>query len=321
MCALFFIKRGFPFVSVLDGGFAAAHTWLARDCDYLSLSEVLVDYDEETSLFADLEKSYQVSKEFSNASTRRKTTMAMQKLIDNSMVRLTNAENKVEEFTDRFISAKKESASQANANSSQEDTTDVETVGTSDSVTNINAAENQAGAPVDSKRIKATWAGIKNMRTNQKDNNSEPLTFDMGRISFGRNKEKKQEERNTQTQEKDSNEKPRFEFSKLSFARGSRSRNLFTKAKQKVSKEDEALEKEIEASLSPPLEDNTKAGTDPPKENTKKSGQDPEIKVNFKAAFKSNPFGKFNAFKKPNMPPKNQGAFREEEAILFDEDE
>ena len=43
-------------MSVLDGGFAAAHTWLARDCDYLSLSEVLVDYDEETSLFADLEK-------------------------------------------------------------------------------------------------------------------------------------------------------------------------------------------------------------------------------------------------------------------------
>ena len=61
MCTLFFIKRGFPFVSVNNGGFAAAHTWLARDCNYyLSLSEVLVDYDEETSLFADLEKSFQV---------------------------------------------------------------------------------------------------------------------------------------------------------------------------------------------------------------------------------------------------------------------
>ena len=93
---------------------------------------------------------------------------------------------------------------------------------------------------------------------------------------------------------------------------GSRSRNLFNKAKQKLSKEDEALEKEIEASFSPPLEDNTKAGTDPPKENTKKSGQNPEIKVNFKAAFKSNPFGKCNAFKKPAP---------EEVAIIFDEDE
>ena len=119
----------------------------------------------------------------------------MQKLIDNSMVRLTNAENKVEEFTDRFISAKKGSTRQANANSSQEDTTYVETVGTSNFVTNINAAENQGCVPVDSKRIKATWAGIKNMKTNQKDNNSRPLAFDMGRISFGRNKEKKQEER------------------------------------------------------------------------------------------------------------------------------
>ena len=112
-----------------------------------------------------------------------------------------------------------------------------------------------------------------------------------------------------QMQEKDSNEKPRFEFSKLSFARGSRSRNLFNKAKQKLSKEDEALEKEIEASFSPPLEDNTKAGTDPPKENTKKSGQNPEIKVNFKAAFKSNPFGKCNAFKKPNMLQKKWQLF------------
>ena len=71
----------------------------------------------------------------------------------------------------------------------------VETVGTSNFVTNINAAENQGCVPVDSKRIKATWAGIKNMKTNQKDNNSRPLAFDMGRISFGRNKEKKQEER------------------------------------------------------------------------------------------------------------------------------
>ena len=101
MCALFFIKKGFPFISVLDGGFAAAHTWLARDCDYLTLNQVLVDYDDKSSLFADLERSYQTQKEFSNASTRRKTTLALQKLMDNSMTRLTMLENKIEQFAER----------------------------------------------------------------------------------------------------------------------------------------------------------------------------------------------------------------------------
>ena len=101
MCALFFIKKGFPFISVLDGGFAAAHAWLARDCDYLTLNQVLVDYDDKSSLFADLERSYQAQKEFSNASTRRKTGLALQKLMDNSMTRLTMLENRIEQFTER----------------------------------------------------------------------------------------------------------------------------------------------------------------------------------------------------------------------------
>ncbi len=101
MCALFFIKKGFPFISVLEGGFAAAHSWLARDCDYLTLNQVLVDYDDKASLFADLERSYQAQKDYSNASTRRKTSLALQKLIDNSMTRLTLLENRLEEFTDR----------------------------------------------------------------------------------------------------------------------------------------------------------------------------------------------------------------------------
>lgn len=83
MCALFFIKKGFPFISILNGGFAAAHAWLSRDCDYLSLPKVLVEYDEKSSLFADLERAYQSHKEFSNASTRKKTSIALQKLIDN----------------------------------------------------------------------------------------------------------------------------------------------------------------------------------------------------------------------------------------------
>lgn len=104
ICALFFIKKGFPFVSVLDGGFAAAHTWLARDCPNLPLSSVLVDYDEDESLLSTLESSYQRQQEFSNASTRRKTTLALQKLIDNSMTRLTMSENRIEDFTERLRS-------------------------------------------------------------------------------------------------------------------------------------------------------------------------------------------------------------------------
>lgn len=101
MCALFFIKKGFPFVSVLDGGFAAAHAWLKRDCHTLTISKVLVDYDEETSPFADLERSYQEQKEYLNASARKKTTLTMQRFIDNSMARLASAEKSIEDFTNR----------------------------------------------------------------------------------------------------------------------------------------------------------------------------------------------------------------------------
>lgn len=100
MCALFFIKRGFPFVSILGGGFAAAHAWLSRECTHTSIASVLVDYDEELSLFAQLEHSYRDQIKFANASTREKTTKKIQELIDRSMTRLTISENKLEQFTD-----------------------------------------------------------------------------------------------------------------------------------------------------------------------------------------------------------------------------
>jgi len=102
ICALFFIKRGFPFVSILDGGFAAAHAWLARDCKELSITSVLVDYDVSTSLFAQLEYSYRDHIESANASASQKATRAIQELIDRSMIRLTMSENRIEEFTDRL---------------------------------------------------------------------------------------------------------------------------------------------------------------------------------------------------------------------------
>merc|ERR1712238_477382 len=37
-CALFFVKRGFPFISILDGGFFSAHSWLCRKGPALGLS-------------------------------------------------------------------------------------------------------------------------------------------------------------------------------------------------------------------------------------------------------------------------------------------
>ena len=100
LCALFFIKKGFPFVSILDGGYAAAHAWLARDGvkKGLHMSSILVDYEEETSLFVQLEAAYREKQEFANATTREKTTRALQKVMDNSIVGLTVTEHKIENF-------------------------------------------------------------------------------------------------------------------------------------------------------------------------------------------------------------------------------
>ena len=54
-CALFFIKRGFPHVSILNGGFSASHSFLYRE-KLFPLSQVLVDYDE-NSTWAKLERN------------------------------------------------------------------------------------------------------------------------------------------------------------------------------------------------------------------------------------------------------------------------
>ena len=76
-CALFFIKRGYPFVSILDGGFAAAHAWLCRNNEALTPSTVLVNYDPKVSTLAQLERAY-------NASSTERTQMKLQHLLDNS---------------------------------------------------------------------------------------------------------------------------------------------------------------------------------------------------------------------------------------------
>jgi len=63
LCALFFIKRGYPYVSCLKGGFAAAHSWIVRKGPSNSVDvSVLVDYNPLTSEFAKYEKRYQNQK-------------------------------------------------------------------------------------------------------------------------------------------------------------------------------------------------------------------------------------------------------------------
>ena len=64
MCALFFIKKGFPFVSVLEDGFGAAHAWLINQGPRWNVGvECLEDYDEEESLWMKYEMSYMAKKE------------------------------------------------------------------------------------------------------------------------------------------------------------------------------------------------------------------------------------------------------------------
>jgi len=96
-CALFFLKKGFPFVSVLRGGFAAAHAFLSRNGPPMGMSppEVLVDYDQTVSLFAQLETARQEEYAYKNAPAREKTVKALQKILDNSMTRLTLEEQRI----------------------------------------------------------------------------------------------------------------------------------------------------------------------------------------------------------------------------------
>jgi hypothetical protein len=91
LCALFFAKKGFPFVSILQGGFCGAHAWLARHGPkyHLYVDSVLVDYMGENSMFGALEKAYREQKEFANASAAEKTTMALEGLLVKSMAAIT----------------------------------------------------------------------------------------------------------------------------------------------------------------------------------------------------------------------------------------
>lgn len=98
LCALFFAKKGFPFVSILEGGFCGAHAWLSRQGPryHLHVNSVLVDYTGENSMFGALEKAYQEHKEFANASAAEKTSMALEGLFVKSMTALTRNKLRLE---------------------------------------------------------------------------------------------------------------------------------------------------------------------------------------------------------------------------------
>jgi hypothetical protein len=93
ICALFFVKKGFPFVSVLDGGFAAAHSWLVREGPSRNLraSAVLVDYNPEASLFGQMETLH-------NASATEKAQRKMQSLLESSLVTMTRSAQHLERY-------------------------------------------------------------------------------------------------------------------------------------------------------------------------------------------------------------------------------
>ena len=91
VCARFFLSRGFPFVSLMQGGFASAHAHLCREGPKINLnvSDNLIDYDPEVSLFGQFEKLHSMS-------SRDKAQRSLQNLFDSSMTVLTKHSKRLE---------------------------------------------------------------------------------------------------------------------------------------------------------------------------------------------------------------------------------
>eukprot|EP00536_Pseudo-nitzschia_multiseries_P006212 jgi/Psemu1/303950/fgenesh1_kg.129_\ len=92
-CARFFLSRGFPFVSLVEGGFASSHAFLCREGAkvHLNVNNVLVDYNPEVSLFGRFERLHSMS-------GRDKAQRALQALFDSSMTALTKKSMRLETF-------------------------------------------------------------------------------------------------------------------------------------------------------------------------------------------------------------------------------
>ena len=97
ICALFFVKRGFPFVSILDGGYAACHSWLIREgpSHDLAATDVLSDYIPSGSLFGQLET-------FHNASGAEKAQRRMQNILDKSLTVVAKRAQQLENFANEL---------------------------------------------------------------------------------------------------------------------------------------------------------------------------------------------------------------------------
>jgi len=95
-CARFFLSGGFPFVSLVEGGFASVHAYLCREGPktHLHVSNVLIDYNQEVSLFGRFEKLHSMS-------GRDKAQRALQNLFDSSMTALTKNSMRLEEQTNQ----------------------------------------------------------------------------------------------------------------------------------------------------------------------------------------------------------------------------
>ena len=99
MCALFFIKKGFPFVSTLKGGFAGAHAWLVREGPYSQISSVLIDYDEKFSQLARLESYFKEFESNGSSTSKSKAKHAIKNFLESSMTSLSVQANKIDEYT------------------------------------------------------------------------------------------------------------------------------------------------------------------------------------------------------------------------------
>jgi hypothetical protein len=346
MCALFFIKKGFPFISVLDGGFAAAHAWLARDCDYLTLTQVLVDYDEQSSLFADLERSHQAQKDYSNASNRRKTTLALQKLIDNSMTRLTLLENRLEEFTDfprgQAAIAKQEKQDLSISTHGMK----VQAAVTKKSMkmppmrlfrsnkaakstddTFKDASNNAPLAPGKSDKPSLEEKEIGDKDEN--DTNAMKAGFNKAFIGLKKIrvsrppkdineqvKKNTEEESKIEIKEKESGQNQSFRFGKMNF---SKKKSMFAR-RAKQANEDDDLEKEIEASLTKPAElTPSKKSENKPKKTTNPDTKKPNN--SFTNPLKKMSMNKFSSISmRRNVQASSQSIMREEESLFFEEE-
>ena len=183
---------------------SAAHAWLAREGTKHSIpiTSALVNYDDENSLFAELEEAHREQEEFANSTKGEKTTKAIQKLLDNSMARLTISEAKIEALTNELKTQEgrekvKESVSKIVRESRLKE-----------SVTNfISRKQNKSGTSDQSEKDIDKMTSISEQNTNDGQPNSDindnlSPTSSMRSASFEEEQDEGSETDNIETDEK-----------------------------------------------------------------------------------------------------------------------